>query len=97
MSVTFAAIDTNTQQFAELDDINMNNNNAGRVLAELGFGDDVAAGDLCGTIPAEDFQRRCALARANVPSHDEYTRVRLNQLFELATAARELGYQVTWA
>ncbi|HZA71475.1 MAG TPA: hypothetical protein VE476_01035, partial [Propionibacteriaceae bacterium] len=59
MSVTFSALDTTTDQWvADELSVNMANANAAVVLDALGFAEDVAAGDLCGGIPAQDFLGR---------------------------------------
>lgn len=71
MSVTFAAIDATTFEFAaDIEDINMNNANAAFVLESLGFAEDVAAGDLCGTVPAQDFLGRVLAALALSPGDE---------------------------
>ena len=96
MSVTVATIDATTLRFPlDSPEINMNNSNAGRLLRELGYGEDVAAGDLCGTADAADFQRRVVLAQANAVT--DYDRDRLNELYELAQFAVVAGCKVTWA
>jgi hypothetical protein len=59
MSVTFSGYNPATEQFLAEDlDVNMANANARVVLDALGFAEDVAAGDLCGTVPAQDFLGR---------------------------------------
>ena len=59
MSVTFSALNTTTDQWvADELSVNMANANAAVVLDALGFAEDVAAGDLCGSVPAQDFLGR---------------------------------------
>ena len=120
MTITFSAYNATAERFeADHLAINLSNANAAHVLDALGFGDDVRAGDLCGTVDGEDFLGRVLMADAvspedeGVPSHEiaragnaqwieggrppGYLQDRLAQLRDLAQAATEGGYQVTWA
>lgn len=80
MSVTFSAYSPATQQFvADELAVNMANANAAHVLDVLGFGEDVRAGDLCGTVSGEDFLGRVLMALAvspadaGIPAHEDHT------------------------
>lgn len=67
MSVTFSAITAAGQFVADELSINTSNGNAAHVLEALGFGEDVRAGDLCGTVSAGDFLSRVLMALAVAP------------------------------
>ncbi|HET9144045.1 hypothetical protein [Actinophytocola sp.] len=95
MSVTFAAYNVTADEFADVEDINVNNSNAARILRALGFDDEVSLGDLCGSTSARDFQARVVLAR-RFP-RDDYMTGRLDDLFRLASAARAADCVVSWA
>lgn len=94
MSVTFSAYNPTTEQFADVESINVNNSNAGRILRAVGFDDEVSQGLLAGETEAKDLQARVVLAKRHAA--DDYMKIRLGELWRLACTARAQGCIVTW-